>query len=178
MTTRSLVACAISSILFWGIFAVTAVAHSSGASLERAVGEYVVDIGYEPAEVTAGERLVLDFDIAKRGEGGERVEFDNVWVRLVGDGETLLAAGVARSQIGATTLLYVIPEDISELSIGTRFEKDGEVLANTEFLIPVEARKSAFPFLPVTAAGTLALVAVLIFLVLRSRNPHAKNARV
>ena len=175
MTICSLVTYLTVSGLLWGVFAGAAAAHSEGASLEQAVGEYVVDIGYEPAEVMAGERLVLDFNISKGGEGGD-VAFDSVWVRIAGE-ETLLATGIVHADIGATTLLFVIPEDVSELTIGTRFEKDGEVLANTEFTLPVSAQKRSIPMLPAVApvAGALALVATLFFLVFRFRNPHTKE---
>lgn len=146
-------------LLFTGV---SATAHSSGASLERAAGEYFIDIGYEPVDITEGDRLILDFNINKGDKAGERIEFDSVWVRIKGE-ETLLSAGIGRADIGATTLLYVVPGDVEELSIGVRFEKDGEVLTDAEFTLPVLQRE--LPFMPYVLPAS-AVLGALIFLAL------------
>src|SRR3989344_1729945 len=78
--------------------AALAYAHSEGTSLEKQVGDYVVDIGYEPEELRTGERLLLDFNLLSTE--GSPVDFTSVWVRLESEGETLLATWVANPESG------------------------------------------------------------------------------
>lgn len=126
-------------------------AHSSGASLERVVGEYVIDVGYDPAEVRGGDRLILDFNITK---DGTPALYDYVWVRLMAKEKTLLAAGVARSVVGPTTLLYLIPSDATKLTISARYYAGGEMLAEVEFpLVVAPEKKRSTHYLPLALAA-------------------------
>ena len=129
-------------ISFFAFFGVVN-AHVTGASFENTIGEYVVDVGYDPAQVQAGDRLVLDFTIKK---DGKPVDFDTVWVRIKSSDTTLLATGIARAELGATTLLYNVPKDVRELSISTRFEKGEDWLAVGEFSLPaLKPESSSYP---------------------------------
>jgi hypothetical protein len=115
-------------------------AHTTGASFEKTVegGKYKVDIGYDPSDLVAGERMVLDFSVRKI-PSLEPVHFDHVWVRLVDETDTLLATGVAQMPFGPTTLLYVIPETVAgDLKLSMRFEDGERTIAETEVMLPVE----------------------------------------
>lgn len=117
-------------------------AHGSGASYEVLVGEYIVDIGYEPEALQAGERVVFDFNLL----GGDRASepFDSVWVRIEYEGEVLLATGVAQPEYGATSLLYVVPAEVQgDITVAVRYEREGTTLAETNFPLPVKTQPRA-----------------------------------
>lgn len=85
----------------------TAGAHGSSTSWEVPVGQYVVDVGYEPEEFVAGQSTRFDFNL-KQGSDEEALPapFAEVWVRLKGVDATYLATGVRKQELGPTTLLY------------------------------------------------------------------------
>lgn len=115
---------------------VAALAHGAGTSYEVQIGEYLVDVGYQPDELVAGERVVFDFVIVK---DGIELPFEEVWVRLQHGSSTLLATGIAQPTIGRTTLLYVLPQDIRSLTVHARFQNEQETMAEVSFMLPVRA---------------------------------------
>jgi hypothetical protein len=121
-------------------------AHVTGTSYEQVIGEnrqYKVDIGYDPDRVMAGERVVFDFNI-KDAKTLQSVAFDDVWVRIIHNKQTLLATGLEHMAIGPTTLLYVVPENVEgEITVSMRFEEGDTSIAETEFSIPIEPPANA-----------------------------------
>ena len=114
--------------------AALAYAHSEGTSLEKQVGDYVVDIGYEPENLQAGQRLLLNFDLLDTEERPK--DFTSVWVRLEEGSESLLATGVAKPAIGPATLLIKLPAS-GGVTLYARFERAGTVLAEASFPLSV-----------------------------------------
>jgi len=119
-------------------------AHAGGASLEKVVSPYVVDVGYDPARVIAGDRIVFDFNLLSE-VSSSTVDFDYVRVRLEHEGMTLFSTGVSKPEYGPTSLLYTVPVDASgALTVFVRYHKGSESLAEAEFMIPIEARRLAW----------------------------------
>ena len=116
-------------------------AHGAGASFEQTIGEYKIDVGYDPVEPRVGERLILDFNLQTQSDPD--VDFDRVWVRVVDGTKTLYATGVGKSMFGATTLLLTLPSFEGPATVQVRFEKGTEKLVDTTFPLPVAAEKSA-----------------------------------
>lgn len=115
-------------------------AHGDGASWETPVGQYVVDVGYEPDEFTAGETTRFDFNLKQgSGEDAPPVPFAEVWVRLKGTDLTYLATGVRKQTLGPTTLLYtfVKPGDYS-FEVSFR-DESGKEAAAASFPVTVAA---------------------------------------
>jgi len=108
-------------------------AHGDGASFETIVGDYLVDIGYEPELPTSGERLVLDFSLR---EQDAEAPFDRVWVRIEQYGKTVLAGGIGHAPIGPTTLTMT-PAREGELKVYARYEQSQKTLAEVSFPIAV-----------------------------------------
>ena len=158
--------------LFIVLVPVFAVAHSTGYSFEKKVGDHIVDVGYDTLQPVAGQRLLLDFTL--RDTASSTVPFDYVWVRLDKDKQTLLATGIARAEFGPTSLLYVIPEGATgDLSITARFQSGDDALAETAFTIPVTAPRrppSDFMIPIVSAIVGAAVAAGMSFFILRPRN--------
>jgi hypothetical protein len=115
-------------------YASLVVAHTEGASLERVVGSYTIDVGYEPEKPTTAERIVFDFDL--RDADDARVDFDSVWVRLEQDERLTLATGINRNAVGGATLVWV-PPVASEAQMTVRYMRAGSVLVETTFAVPV-----------------------------------------
>jgi len=111
-----------------------AYAHGTGESLEAEVGEYLIDIGYDPPTIESDDPVVFDF-ILKQGEA--EAEFDSVWVRIYSkEREVVFAGGLDRGEAGRTVLTYAFPRG-GEYSLSARFQKNGAALAEQEFPIAV-----------------------------------------
>lgn len=126
-------------------------AHGTGFSYEEEVGEYRVDVGYDPEVFTAGERILLDLSLFKKGTTDERMAYDSAWVRVTEGRQTYLATGVHHADTGPSTVLLVLPESVgAQVEIHARFEKDGESIADISFPIQVNPPRGSFDFLPWT----------------------------
>lgn len=146
-----------------------AYAHGFGASLERTVGEYWIDIGYDPSQVIAGDRMVFDFNLAEAAATSTPAAYDYVWVRLRGDDQTLFATAVRRADIGPTTLLYTLPRDMKgDLTLSVRYQKENATLAESDFTLPMAALKDSKLLFWMIGSGLVAAAigagAVFIFL--------------
>jgi hypothetical protein len=111
--------------------------HAMGASLEKVIGAYHIDIGYDPAILMGGDRVVFDFTLLQAA-ASTSVPFDYVWVRLRANDQALLSTGVHKAELGPTSLLLELAEETEgDLEVYVRYQKDDETLAESEFMIPV-----------------------------------------
>lgn len=125
---------------------IAAQAHGNGASFEREVGPYRVDVGYDPAALSAGAMQV--FDIALIDATTEnQVKVEEIWVRITGGARTLLASGLRESEFGKTTLLYAMPED-GEYALHVSFRRGQDTLAEASFpfLVAPAEEEGVHPF--------------------------------
>lgn len=129
-------------------------AHNSGASLEKLVPPYIVDIGYDPVSPVAGDRLLFDFTLVDTASTS--IPFDYVWVRIEKDSRTILATGITKATYGPTSLLYAIPDDLSgELKLFARYQKGDDSLAEADFILAVAPKE-----VPITAYVPLVVAAI------------------
>lgn len=137
------------TVMLLGSSAGAALAHGTGISYEEDVGEYRVDIGYDPEVFTAGERILLDISLFTQGTTDERAAYDSVWVRVTEGRQTYLATGVHHAQTGPSTVLLVLPESVGEqVEVHARFERSGETLADVSFPISVNPPRGSLEVLP------------------------------
>lgn len=129
-----------------------AAAHGTGASLEKMVGEYKVDIGYDPPVLEAKDPIYFDFTLLS--ETGERAEFSDIWVRVMKGKQTAFATGIHKPSFGNSTMIYMFPEG-GEYELKVRFQNEGEALAEASFPLAVEkaATGAGFPGFIWLAAG-------------------------
>ena len=111
-------------------------AHSTGISLEKTVGEYKFDIGYNPPVLEAMDPTSFDFNLLLN-KTGERVEFSDIWIRVVKGKKTVFASGIHKPSFGNTTMLYAFPQG-GEYELMVRFQNQGEKLAEVSFPLVVE----------------------------------------
>ncbi|OGZ44901.1 MAG: hypothetical protein A3C84_00870 [Candidatus Ryanbacteria bacterium RIFCSPHIGHO2_02_FULL_48_12] len=137
------VVCLVVSIFFMSgffLFSTTTVsAHGTGKSIERVMGDYLVDIGYDPDPLRAGENSVFDF-VLKSGVDKKEIPFTHVWVRLETGSGIVLAAGLKKAELGKTSLLYNFPVS-GEYQLVARFQDGDKTLV--EVSVPVAIAPSA-----------------------------------
>jgi len=116
-------------------------AHGTGASIEKVVGNYLIDLGYDPEILESDNSIIFDFDLAIN-ETGERADFTSIWIRIVREKQTLFASGIHRPSFGNTTMLYTFPQS-GEYELITRFQSEGDTIAETSFPLKVESGSRA-----------------------------------
>lgn len=144
------------AIFFFGS---AAYAHSVGQSLEKTVGDYSVDIGYDTSPISAGEAVRFDFNLRKDGARFDAPpEFEYLWVRIAPQGgEGILFAGyLANLDFALTGMTYVFPRG-GTYELTVRFEKDAKTVAETSFPLIVEAGDTQ----PSGAGGRLSREAII-----------------
>jgi hypothetical protein len=153
------------------VFPLLASAHGSGLFIEKAVGEYVFDIGYS-SDFIADDFIRFDLSLLK-GVDKTPIPFSDAWVRI-SQGEKLLFAGpIAYGEFGKPGFSFVFPE-AGDYTLSIRFEDSLKSLS--EASVPIQVKPSAesgksLPFaLPV---GTLILGALIGFLVATYIKKHA-----
>ena len=112
-----------------------AVAHGTGISLEQVVGDYFIDVGYNPEILEAGDSAIFDFNLFL-DETREKVEFTDIWVRIVQNKKTFFASGIHKPEIGSSTLLYAFPR-VGAYELSVRFQNKGESVAEASFPLTV-----------------------------------------
>ena len=112
-------------------------AHVTGASWEKVVDGYKLDIGYDPTTFVAGQAERLDFNIVNPTTG-ESVPFSDVWIRISKGEDTVFASGIHRLTFGLTTLTLEFPGPGS-YDLNTRFENDDNTIVQSDFPITVES---------------------------------------
>lgn len=142
--------------VLFSLLALSAVvsAHSVGTSLEKVVGEYVIDIGYSAPSIMAREPMHFDFTIFSGTASPQHteVDFSDTWVRVEQGEATLFAAGIARPEFGLAGMTFTFPAS-GEYLLSIRFQKEGEVLAEAAFPLSVipETEGASGARLPYTA---------------------------
>lgn len=115
--------------------------HGLGSSIEKSIEGKLIDIGYDPEDVQAGKTVIYDFALLD-GATNEPVEYTDIWVRIYEGRKTYLATGIARANLGKTTLSYVYPEE-GEYVMSVRFKNEDEKLVEADFDLPVAESEDA-----------------------------------
>lgn len=113
-----------------------ALSHGTGSTLEKQVGDVLVDIGYDAAELSAGTPVRFDFALTSGDTEPEDVPFRSIWVRIVRENTTILATGIHASALGRPTLLYAFPEKGS-YELVVRYEGEEKSVAEASFPLSV-----------------------------------------
>lgn len=117
----------------FGVFA-----HSLGQSLEKEVGEYVVDIGYDSPVTTVLEGEPIRFDFNLWNKDRAVVDFTSVWVRVAPAESGITFAGyLGYPPFGAVGMSYTFPK-AGEYTLTARFFNGEQTLAEATFPLQVE----------------------------------------
>jgi len=111
-------------------------AHGDGASYEETIGNYFVDIGYDPVVPTAGEIIRFDFSVEDQESTSTAKIFTDVWVRIMYDNAVQFSGGIHRPVFGPTGFAYV-PYEAGTYTVFARFQNESEKIVETEFDVVV-----------------------------------------
>ena len=158
-------------------------AHGIGQSLEKTVGEYFIDVGYNTLTIEEDQSVRFDFDLMLN-ETREGVLFTDIWVRIMQGRQLVFAGSIKKADFGKTGISFTFPKS-GEYELTTRFQKDGETLVEAPFSLTVEretvlttedARTSRFsPETLVAALIGLILGFSMAFIFLRGRKTQSTN---
>ncbi len=110
-------------------------AHTSGASIEKVVGNYLLDVGFTPEFLFEDTQIRFDFSVYDNTTKQE-ISFSEVWVRIEKEGKLLFAGGLNKARFGATGLAYNFSEG-GNYKVSARFSGATSTIAEAEFDLPV-----------------------------------------
>ena len=110
-------------------------AHGSGASEEKVIDGYLVDVGLSAEMFTAGEAARFDFSLTDAISEDE-MPFTDVWFRINKERKVFLATGIHVPNLGQTGISYVFPT-AGEYEIHVRYQNDGEKIVEHSFMMTV-----------------------------------------
>ncbi len=116
-------------------------AHQTGLSWENIVGNYKLDIGYDPVQIQAGEPQRFDFDIFQMPQGTNEGSFTDVWVRISEGQNTIFASGIHRMEFGKPGMIITFPK-AGNYQLYVRFENSAGSLAEETLPVTVVAGQS------------------------------------
>lgn len=162
-----------SFLVFAGVAAAVLVfAHGGGQSLEKIVGDYKLDIGFDAEDgVKAGQSALFDFNLFT-ASGEKEVDFTDVWVRIMQDARIIFAGSIIKPEFGAPRMTAFFPQSgVYELTV--RFQNKGEQIIETPLLLNVpegEKRSDTGGSSQAVVAGVIGLLAGVIISFIFKKN--------
>ena len=116
--------------IFYLILSVSpAAAHLAGGQ-DVVSGDYLIDVGWEPAELMAGQKTFLAFNLADP-TALTPIEFDRMFFRIDLAGTTVFSGNFDQEQPGNTSLILTAPQP-GEYAVVVRFFRDQELLTQQD----------------------------------------------
>lgn len=125
---------------------------------DETIRERLLDFGFEPEEPVAGEAVSLSFSISAYATR-EATTADSLWLRISDEQGVIFATTLALER-GSAVMTYTFPHG-GEYTIRTRFFTGENLLAETDFAVPVEGEEKDFPFIAIPVALTALALAAL-----------------
>jgi hypothetical protein len=119
------------------------------------INNYLIDFGYEPAELVADEPATLAFNLVSPSTQ-ETLPFDHLWVRISSP-EQIIFAGPIKQQAQHVNLAFTFPSQ-GQYEIVAKFKNNEETITETNFYVEVIEEKDISllsPLLLVTIVGLL-----------------------
>lgn len=150
---------AVSILLTYLLSAGVVLAHGGAdQSFEVQVDEYLIDIGYLPAEFQVGESALFDFNLSHQ-DSKEDVDFTDIWVRIVLGEQTVFATGIHKANIGQTVTTLTFPQS-GDYELHVRYQHDGKKVA--EAIIPFSVKGEEKQAQDIAGAFTSGLIGFVI----------------
>lgn len=148
--------------LFLSLWPLNILAHSSGQTIEKQVGEYMFDIGYNSPKINpvAGEALRFDFKIYK-GEKKEEVPFTALWTKIARSSEIIFSGRLAKEDFFPTGMLFTFPTG-GEYEVTVRFYEADKNLSELTFPLIVTNAMYENKILITKFSNNFIYIAVLI----------------
>lgn len=156
-------------------------AHGGGGGQDKVVGNYLIDMGYNPEEPAAGQNTQFTLSLLNN-ETKEIFDFENVWVRISKGNEVLFASTLERIELDIASFLYTFTEP-GAYETTVRFQKFNadvpeeirlaETIVETDFNVvvagDVAARKSRVSKDLIAGFIVGAILGIIISLILRRK---------
>jgi|AntRauTorcE11897_2_1112592.scaffolds.fasta_scaffold11774_3 hypothetical protein len=140
-------------------------AHNSGNSYEEQKDGFLIDVGYSPLTLIAGERARFDFSIySLTATTSPKDLFTDVWIQISKDDELHFSSNLNQPTFGPTALNILLVE-AGEYEIYVRFQQGSTLVTDTTFTVSVEAKDivpTADPSIPLSYYSIAAWI-VLVF---------------
>ncbi len=121
-------------------FIPSAVAHTNGASYEEVVGDYLLDIGYNPETIFANDVVRFDFGLYPIDQPTESTDvFSDVWVVITQESELVFSGNLHRPSFNVIAFSTIFNQS-GEYKLHARFEQSGEYVAESTFNFMVADR--------------------------------------
>lgn len=131
----------VSYIFFCAIGAYGAHAHGFGVTLDRAVGDYIVNVDYDAVTgIYAGSPVQFAFELFNK-DRSQQIEFSNVWVSITLAGKNTFArpvfdGGIVGSTFPPSSIIFAFPS-AGSYTLTLRYEKADKTLAEATFPLDV-----------------------------------------
>lgn len=125
-------------LIFITIFAIAHIAygHGFGQSLEKVVGDHIVDVGFDAVDLVAGEPIRLDIILWNK-DRTETPTFTDAWVRIAPiDRGIVFAGNLHQPEFGSTGMTYVFPK-AGDYELTIRFQNKDDVITEASFPLKV-----------------------------------------
>lgn len=142
-------------------------AHLYGASLEKTVGEYFVDIGHSEERLEVGDSVRFDLNIYFDNDRQQALDFTDAWVRISQGNKTMFAGNLHQPILGKAGMTVVFPEE-GEYELSARYHDEDSTLVETTFPLSVDPEPKSGLSLgssPLFLAGGVLASLVIGFLV-------------
>lgn len=114
--------------------------HNNGNSYEEEKDGFLIDIGYSPLTLTAGERARFDFSIySLTATTSPKDLFTDVWIQISKDDELHFSSNLNQPNFGPTALNILLVES-GEYEIYVRYQQESNLVTDTTFAVSVEAK--------------------------------------
>ncbi|MBS3131556.1 hypothetical protein J4212_03945 [Candidatus Woesearchaeota archaeon] len=118
------------AIVFSPVFAISHL----DAGIDKEAGSYIVDFGYAPVNLQAGEKSIFNFILTNKNDSGY-ANADRLWIRISNEEEVVLSTNLYLEG-SISSLSYIFPEGGS-YDIDLKFYNGMELLADTAFSVDV-----------------------------------------
>lgn len=137
-------------------------AHLVGQSLEKKVGKYLVDVGYDSLDLMEGQNVAFNATLIENAGTlqWEYAPFDSVWFQIKSPSSEAFRKVLPILLPGPVNVTYEFQEG-GEYELAVAFLEGKKVLAQTSFNMPVKTKRSVQ-----NTAKSVALVLFSLFLFL------------
>ncbi len=144
-------------------------AHGDRPSFERAVGEYLIDVGFDREGFRPGEEVTFDLDLYTTGDHPEFVSYDSIDVRISKGDELLFEHTVQNDPVYIPSFTYTFPEEGS-YQMTVAYVQSGAVKVETTFDAAVAPMAGAVARTSnvLTAIAAIVIVALSLIFIVRS----------
>jgi hypothetical protein len=145
----------------------TTFAHGVLQSLSKTTDKYLIEVFYDPLDLSINGSTILNFYLRDNNADKQNVAVTDVWLKISQGPIVVFSGPVAQREFGPPSVTYAFPK-AGQYEILTRFQNDGETLAEASFPLTVEEfeeKKSDLPIKIIIGASGLVVGTIAGFFI-------------